>query len=248
MSTSFGALCTDFYVNQKLSLKMDLPQDRETVLHLFDRVRADLPEMSRLKRYSDELTLESPRREGAYNWLALRRQSIRTGQVNPASMTEAYRLHKLTLELTPYFLTISPLDIDALELLWGFDLECKANHHEIIAEALYDGSPLMPLLDAPDAPPTDVQPVIAVSLPGDVPMQAVFEVKARTTHGQVRRDRYRAEAISIYLMLRRTGPMQSIDELPGAIETMRVLGEDLVNDKLIPTLLKPISRVIIGSA
>ena len=37
MATSFGALCTDFYINQKVGLKMDLPADRETILHLFDR-------------------------------------------------------------------------------------------------------------------------------------------------------------------------------------------------------------------
>ena len=37
--TTFVALCSDFYVNQKLALKMDLPSERETILHFFDRVR-----------------------------------------------------------------------------------------------------------------------------------------------------------------------------------------------------------------
>ena len=36
MATSYGALCDDFYVNQKLTLRMDMPSDRETVLHLFE--------------------------------------------------------------------------------------------------------------------------------------------------------------------------------------------------------------------
>ena len=51
MATSYGALCTDFYVNQKLALKMDLPSDRETILHLFDRVKKTVPNMNRFHRY-----------------------------------------------------------------------------------------------------------------------------------------------------------------------------------------------------
>ena len=39
MTTSYGALCSDFYINQKFALKMDLPTARETVLDLFDRIR-----------------------------------------------------------------------------------------------------------------------------------------------------------------------------------------------------------------
>ena len=108
MATSFGALCTDFYINQKLSLKMDLPGDRETVLHLFDGVRKAMPGMDRFRRYDGELALESARRDAEYRWLALRRTSVRTGHVNPQTMAEAYRFHRLILEVVPYHLTISP--------------------------------------------------------------------------------------------------------------------------------------------
>ena len=34
MTDSYRALCTDFYVNQKISVKMELPRTRETVLDL----------------------------------------------------------------------------------------------------------------------------------------------------------------------------------------------------------------------
>ncbi len=247
MATSFGALCTDFYVNQKLALKLDLPKDRETVLHLFDRFRAELPEMHRFKRYSDELALESPRREGAYQWLALRRQSIRSGQVNPESMTEAYSLHRKVLELSPYFLTISPLDIEHLELMYGFDLECKANHHQVVAEALFQGSPMAPLLDLPGAQPIDLQPVLGVSFDDDDDLRVYFEVKARTTPGQVRHERYRTEPLSIFCTLRRPGPVGKVDELPLLLDAMRIRGEQLLADTLVPSLLQPISRLIIGS-
>ena len=82
MATSFGALCSDFYVNSKLAMKMDLPDERETVLHLFDRVRRSYPSMDRFRRYDNEFLLESSRRETEYHYLSLRRSSIRAGQSN----------------------------------------------------------------------------------------------------------------------------------------------------------------------
>ena len=64
MSTSFGALCTDFYVNQKIDVTMDLPTTRETILDLFDRVKKVVPVMDRLRRFDGEIAL-SPRKPTA---------------------------------------------------------------------------------------------------------------------------------------------------------------------------------------
>ena len=57
MSTSFGALCTDFYVNQKIDVAMDLPTTQETILDLFDRVKKVVPVMDRLRRFDGEIAL-----------------------------------------------------------------------------------------------------------------------------------------------------------------------------------------------
>ena len=245
MTTSFGALCTDFYVNQKISVKMDLPADRETILHMFDRIRAEHPSMRRFRRYSDELSLESTRRDGAYRWVALRRNSMRSGQVNPESLEEAYDLHRLILRTSPYHLSISPLDVEYQELLWGFDLECKGNHHEIIYEALLAESPQAALLDHPGAKPLDVQPMIGLAL--EDRLQAFFEVKAATTASQVRAGRFRTEPISVFLTMRRVGPIDKIEDLLEQFDLMRRKGEELVANKVVPDLLAPISRAITSS-
>ena len=149
MATSFGALCTDFYVNQKVALKMDLPCDRETIMSLFDRVRKVRPNMEKFRRYDDELALESKRRDDEYTWLALRQTNIRTGHVNPQSMEDMYDYHRMILEVVPYYLSLSPLDIDYLELMFGFDLECQNNHDEVVYDALFADTPLADLLTQP---------------------------------------------------------------------------------------------------
>ncbi len=247
MATSFGALCTDFYINQKLALKMDLPAERETILHMLDRVRADHPRMDRFRRFSDELVLESGRQDGKQSWLELSAQNLRTGVLNPESLDEAYGLHRMILEVCPFHLTISPLDVDHLELMYGFDLECKANHNKVIQEALFAGTPMAELLEMPGGRVVDLQPMFGLALGKACQVHAFFEVKTRTSQAEIRRGRFRPEPISIYLTVRRGGPLGRVEELLTWFDEIRVQAEQLATEKVVPQLLNPISRAIIGT-
>ncbi len=247
MATSFGALCTDFYVNMKLSLKMDLPSDRETILHLFDRIRKSIPSMDRMRRYDGELALESSRRDSEYRWLALRQTSLRMGHVNPPSMEAAMKTHQLMLEVAPYHLTISPLDVDFVELLFGFDLECSSDQDDVVYQALYVDSPLAQLLKVPGANIMDVQPMFGLSLSDSGDLQAYFEVKTRTKSRRGHSRRYRGEPLSIYLTLRKYGPVDKIEDLTDIFGQLAQRGESMAADYLVPNLLAPIARQITSS-
>ena len=247
MATSYGAICTDFYVNLTLSVKMDLPEDRGMVMEFCDRVRNDLPDMSRFQRFEDELALESRRHEGEYRWLALRQNCVRCGHVNPESFDDAYRLHRLILQLAPFYLSINPLDLDSLELTFGFDLECKANHHQIVHEALLGGSPLGGLLDYAGASPIDVQPALGMMISGPPELHAFVEVKTRTPARHVRRGRYRSEPISVFVTMRHMGSLESVDQLPTLFESMHEQLDALAQEKVVGELLMPISRAILNS-
>jgi hypothetical protein len=256
MATSFGALCSDFYINQKIALKMDLPADRETILHLFDRIKKTVPSMDRFHRYEGELTLESSRRESEYRWIGLRRTSIRTAHVNPSSMESAYKFHRLVVAEAPFHLTISPLDVDYLELLFGFDLECKSDHDEVIYEALIAGTPLANLLRPAGMESgeqggvgklLDVQPMFGMALDDRGEMQAYFEVKTRTRGRRGQPSRYPDEPISLYVTVRRYGPVHKLEELEAAFVTLAEHAEMLATERLVPDLLTPIARQIPSS-
>lgn len=247
MGTSFGALCTDFYVNQKLALKMDLPTGRETILDLFDRVRKSCPKMDRFKRYDGELALESTPEDGQYDWLALRRTSVRSGSVNPESLASAYQLHRLVLEITPYFLSVSPLDVDYLEVLFGFDLEARGNHDEIVFDALFSESPLGALVDVEGTTAADVQPYLTLTIDDDRRIQANFEVKTRSAGDRPdgpAEEKFDDEPISIFLSVRQMGPVVSVDDLQGMFERLTTEAERLATDKIVPLFLNPISKAI----
>ncbi len=248
MATSYGALCTDFYVNMKLVLKMDLPSDRETILHFFDLVRRALPTMTRFRRYEGELALESSRRDAEYKWLSLRRTSLRTGHVNPDEMKDAYKFHKLMLEFAPHHLTISPLDVDYLELMFGFDLECKDNHDEIVYDALYANSPVGKALRMDGKKLLDCQPVWGMNLTDSGDKQAYFEIKTRRRNRRGSGRSFSNEPISLFLTVRKYGPVNNIDDLKTVLDDLGQTGEQLANDRLVPGLLTPIARNITSSA
>ena len=248
MTTSFGALSTDFHITQKLSLKMDLPDDRGTLLHLFEQVRKVDPGMRRFRRYDGELVLESSRRESQYRWLALRRTSVRSGYSNPGQMEDAYKFHQKLLELLPYQLSVSPIDVVNQELWFSFDLECRGNHDEVIYEALIADSPLANLLKWPEAKITDVQPLFGFRVGGRQGWEAYFEVKTRS---RGRRGRggggSRGEPIGVAVSIRKYGPVNRVGDLGTNFQEMTQHAEQLATERLVPDLLTPIARQITSS-
>ncbi len=247
MATSFGALCTDFYVNLRMGLRLDLPTGRESVLGFFDRVRAEIPAMDRFRVYSDEVTLESARRDVEFQWIGMRKNVIRCGHVNPDNMEAAYNPHRQVMRLCPYYLSVSPLDIEYIEMLWAFDVDCKANHNQVIFNALYSNSPLAALAGEFTSRILDLQPTFGISLDENCRLQAIYEVKTSTTREEIRSGDFRGDAISVLLTLRKNNPVKKAEELPDLLESFRIQGEELVTSKLLPELLTPINRVIASS-
>lgn len=248
MATSFGALCTDFSISHKLSLKMDLPGDRETILHLMDRVRKSVPAMNHFHPYENELVLESTRKDREYFVLGLARRQVRTAYFNPPSMTKGYNFHKMVLEVVPYHLTISPLDVDSLDLTFGFDLECKGNHDDVVYEALYAGGPLGELLRVDNIKVLDVQPYFNFALNDNGTLQGFFEVKTRNRGRKGSTGRFRHEPISLFLTIRKFGPLDTLDDLQASLKEMSQQAESLAMERFVPQLLMPISRQITSSS
>jgi hypothetical protein len=208
--------------------------------------------MTRFRRYEGELSLESSRREAEYTWLSLRQSSIRTGHVNPDSMEAAYRYHRRMLEVAPYYLTLSPLDIDYVELMFGFDIECKDNHDEVVYEALFANSPLGNLLKPTEAARgariLDVQPVFGLNLSDDGQLQAYFEVKTRRRSRRGSGRRFAQEPISLFVTLRNYGPVEKLENLKSVTTDLGRRAEALAAERLIPDLLNPIVQHISPSS
>lgn len=244
MSESFRAVCNDFYVNQKLAVKMDLPRGRDTVLDMFERVRKSFPAMNVFRRYRDELALEAAAGETPHRWVAVRSSNVRSGVVNPATLEEGYGLHKLVLESAPFYLNVSALDVDYVELLFGFDMMAGGNHDAIVFEALLAGSPMASLADLPGATTVDCQPLVGVKLSRQDDVEVHFEVKTRQQSPGTPREDGAQDPISVYLTMRRFGAVSDVKELVQVFGWMTRLGEELAESRVIPRVLVPLRDAI----
>ncbi len=245
MAHSYNALCSDFYLNVKLAMKLELPRERQPLLDLFDRMRRQFPDLEHVRNYRDELALEAGADQRG-RWLAVRARDLRAGIVNPDEPDEALRMHRALLELAPYYLGVTPLDVDYLELLFGFDLPADGDHSAIVSCALLDGSPLAGAMDQRGFSLIECQPAFGVALDGEGALEAFFEVKTGAPR-LARGPEAASEPISVYVTLRRYGPARSIQDLPGDLDQLAARGDELVQAVAIPRLLNPI-REMIGSS
>ena len=245
MANPFAAFCEDFYINMRLGSQLNLPHNRETLLHFFERVQRGFPGMTRFRKNdANELNLEEDRGGESYRWVSVEQKRISAGHVNPSSVEEALKLHTMLLEHAPHLLGISPVEIDYLDVLFGFDLGFTGNHDEIIADSLLAESPLTCLAEEKGAKPVDFQPTVTVALSDDCRLQARIDVVTRTNSYQVRTGDYSDDVISVYLIVRRywgDRPKEPMDKL---FARMAEKADQLCTNYIVPRVLRPISSAI----
>jgi len=245
MPNPFSAFCDDFYINMRLGSQLNIPNHRDTLLHFFERIQKDFPGLTRFKRHeSGEYSLEEDRSTNAYRWLSLEAKKLSSGHVNPDEVDEPLKLHKKILELAPSYLSLSNLEIEYLDVMFGFDLPFSGNHDEVIAESLYHHSPMTCLLEESGSKAIDFQPTCTVSLSDDCRLQARMDIVTRTNSSQVRTGDFTDDAISVLLIVRRywgDRPKSSFEDM---FDTLTERAEELVHSHIVPKLLRPISSAI----
>ncbi len=250
MKTSLGAQCDDFYTSSRLFLKLDLPLERETVLHFFDRIRREHPSMRRFRRREDGALLleegETDAREGEpRRWIRLEPGSLRFGYFSPPSRQACQTFARLLLEQAPYHLTLSDLDIDHFEIVYGFDMEYSGNHDQLVAETLFADHPLASFLMGDEcAHIVDCQPYFGIALSRKCDLQACLEIKSRTSSFEVRTGEYEAQVLSVYLTVRRYWGFQESPDLVGVHEELADTADDLAVQCAVPLVVNPLALAI----
>jgi len=245
MYTPFASVSDDFYINMRLATQLSLPHNRETVLHFFERVQRQFPEMSRFRKYDNgDLSIEENRDNDAYRWVTLESRRLCAGHVTPESLDDALKLHGMLLQQVPYDLGFSPVEVDYLDILFGFDLSFRGNHDEIIAESLLQDSPLACLLAEPGAKAVDIQPSITVALSEDCRLQGRVDIVTRTNSYQVRTGDYANDVISVYLILRRYWGDRPKEPMEKIFAQMAEKADHLCQTYIVPRVLRPISSAI----
>ena len=246
MTNSFGSFCDDFFVEMCINTQLDLPTQRDTILAFFERIQKQFPQLSNfLRRETGEYSLEHEEQGQRQRWVSLELDRIVAGWAEPQNIKEAYDFQVAVLELIPYMLGVSPLDIDSLDATFSMDFDYQGNHDEVIAEALLGGSSFSTMLEIPGARSIGCCPSFIVSLSDDCRVQARVAVESRTTAFDVRNEKYKSEEpISLYFTVRQYPlPTPGFKTAQAFLEQCR-LAETLMFDKIIPCFVQPINNAI----
>ncbi len=243
---SYTLLCDDFYAEMVMNTKLGLPTERDTILAFFERIQKRFPSMGCFyRRAKNEYCLEEDTNPRRYRWITIGGEHIGCGVVNPARFEDAYCQARLVLELVPYMLSVSHLDIDSLDVTFGMDFGCSGSHDEVIAEALFGGTALSCLLDLPGASAVDFSPTIVVGLSDDRLTQARITVESKTGVGAAGRGMQKPdEAISLSFTVRQYSSSSGRFDALGSFERQCKLAEELMAEKIVPNLVQPLTSVI----
>jgi hypothetical protein len=246
MTNSYSSLCDDFYLDMYINTELELPSHRDTILAFFERIQRQFSTMGCFyHRENNQYCLEEDQSSGRYRWINLESDRIGSGIVNPASFEQAYQQDRLVLELVPYMLSVSHLDINSLDVTFGMDFDCMGSHDEVIAEALLAGSAFSCLLDLPGARPVGLCPAMVIALSDDCRTQARINIESKTSICEPRKQRQSDdEAISLFFTVRRYPPTAGRFDALASFENQCRLAEELMAEKIVPNFVRPLIDVI----
>ena len=164
--------------------------------------------------------------------------------MNPSSVEDVLAQHELVLELAPYMLSVSPLDCEALDLLFGFDFTYRGNQNQLVAEALGLSPALERFGEIPGATPINLEPSITLALDEDCRVQCRISVETRTNAYQVRTGDYPEEQLSVYLTARQYGSLGPGVTYVSALADLGRICQEMVDTYVVDNVLRPLARTI----
>ncbi len=248
MSGCFDSVCDDFYISSRLFLKLDLSLERDTVLNFFDRIRKEIPSLSKFRRNEDGcLILEEDLVTGAGSrrWVRLEPSSLRFGHFGASDCDSVRQMAEVILEHAPYHLSFSELDFDHLEVVYGFDLEYGGNHDQLVAETFYSDHPLAGFVLGDESMHViDGQLYMGVALTSDCDLQAYVEVKSRTSTFEVRTGEFEKQPLSVFLTIRKYWGLTADGSLSQVQQKMFDVADELAAARVVPILVNPLALAI----
>lgn len=243
--TLYGSLADDMYMNVNLATEMELPGHRETVLHFFECVRKKYPTMRKFHaRDKRDFVLEEDKEQGRYRWVAVEPRRFCSGHVNPASIEDALDQHRFLLDLAPALLSMSPLDCEAIDVLFGFDFAFRGNHNSLLAEALGPGPALEGIGDVPGSKLINYEPSLTIAVDEECRTQVRVSTETRTNAFQVRTGEFAEEQLSVYVTARQYGSLEGGETYVDTVERLAQLAQDVIESCVVEQILRPLARTI----
>ncbi|MCC9608128.1 hypothetical protein LOC68_01545 [Blastopirellula sp. JC732] len=241
----YRSLSDDCYVNMNLNTEMDLPSSRETVLHFFEQIRKKYPLMRNFyARERSEFVLEEDKDQGNYRWASVEAKRVLSGCVNIENLDDAIEQHRFVLDLVPYLLSVSPLDCESLNLMYGFDFTYRGNHNQLVAEALGLSPAFERLGRVGNHRMVSCEPSIQFALDDDCRMQCRISIETRTSAYHVRTGEFPEEQLSVYVTMRNYGSLDPGQSYVETLDALHAAASRIMDEYVIGNILEPLRQAI----
>lgn len=245
MKNPFGSFCDGLFLDMCVTTQMELPRQRETVLGFFERIQRRFPTLSQFtRRERGELILEEEIDGRRFRWIALESDRLSAGCSDPDDFEQAYQLQQEVLEVMPYMLGITALDVDSLDITFTMDFDYQGNHDEVIAEALLGNSSLSSFFEIPGAKVASCCPSMIASLTPDGSLQARIAIESRSGLMDRNEKSKSEDPISLYFTVRRYPSGAAGYMTAEAFAKQCRIAEHMMFDRIIPNFARPLSNAI----
>jgi len=241
----YHAYCDDYYVNMNLNTEMELPQTRDTVLHFFEQVKKSYPAMKNFySRERGEYVLEEDKDKGDYRWISIEARRVSSGFVNPSSVEDAMKQHALVLDVIPYALSMSPLDCESLNVMYGFDYTYRGNHNQLLVDALGIVPAFEKMTEIAGATILANEPSIQFALDEECRTQCRLSIEPRTSAYHLRTKEFPEEQLSVYFTARRYGSLDGEETYVSAMRKLADICHEVVDGYVVENVLRPLQHAI----
>jgi hypothetical protein len=146
--------------------------------------------------------------------------------------------------MAPAFLSVSPLDCEALDVLFGFDFAFRGNHNALVAEALGVPPAFERFADLPGAKVINCEPALTLAMDEDCRTQVRIGMETRTNAFQVRTGDFNEEQLSVYVTARQYGSLEHDTTYVDALDRLARLAREVVDACVVEQILRPLARTI----
>ena len=131
-----------------------------------------------------------------------------------------------------------------LDVLFSFDLLYSGNHDELVAEALGLNTTLESLLQAPGTKVLGYEPSLMLALDDTCRLQCRLSIETRTNAYQIRTNQFPEAPITVFFTVRQYWARQAGKSFHEGYQNQRKICQDLVDQHIIPAVIKPLSQTI----
>ena len=243
--TQYNDRCDDYYVNMNLSTEMELPSTRDTVLHFFEQLKKKYPVMQNFySREKSDFVLEEDKHSGSYRWATVEQKRVGSGYVNQPTFQKAISQHLEVLDSIPHSLSVSSLDCESLNLMYGFDFQYCGNQHDLLSETFGMIPAMEKMKGVSGGKLLAFDPTIQLALDDECRTQCRLSIESRTTAYHIRTGEFPDEQLSVYLTIRRYGSLAADETYASTFEKLINWGERLMDSHIIENVLMPLRQAI----